>query len=477
MKILPLPSAVLDRNSEFRGVPTRKLMENAGKQAAAVILQKFGRPKKVQIFCGSGGNGGDGFVVGLELLRKKIPVEIILAGVVKNEDAQFYLKKLPKELITKYSSATKIDGSLLVDALLGVGQRGKLRGPIANIVTKLKLTTLPKVVSLDVPTGDLKPDLVIAFHASKQSILNSPFRKGGKRGTNLEKTATYKKPGDFYQEIVVPIGISKSAEQFFGPGDVEFYFPRRRENSHKGENGRVVIVGGSANYLGAPLFAGLGALAAGVDLVDVFVPRINLAAARKFSPNFLIHKFKGNTEFLTIEAAREILAFARKTNSAVVLGPGLGRNSETEKAVSFFAKNCRQPLVLDADALLPNLPKFISKQVVLTPHAAEFRRMPKNLNAVILKKGRTDEIISGERKRWNDTGNPILTVGGSGDTLAGLTGGLLAREVAAFEAAGIAAFLLGLAGERIALKSESTTPQALAKKIPQIIRTILDEKI
>ncbi len=240
---------------------------------------------------------------------------------------------------------------------------------------------------------------------------------------------------------------------------------------------RVVIVGGSANYLGAPLFAGLGALAAGVDLVDVFVPGVNFAAARKFSPNFLIHKFKGNAEFLTIEAAREILAFAREKNAAVVLGPGLGRNPETEKAVSFFAKNCRQPLVLDADALLPNLPKFISTQVVLTPHAAEFQRIPKKLNAVILKKGRVDAIISGERKRWNDTGNPILTVGGSGDTLAGLVGGLLARQVAAFEAAGIAAFLLGLAGERIALKSESTTPQALAKKIPQIIREILDGKI
>ncbi|MFA6458673.1 MAG: NAD(P)H-hydrate dehydratase [Patescibacteria group bacterium] len=456
MKILALPSAVLDRNSEFRGVLTRKLMENAGKQAAAVILQKFGRPKKVQIFCGSGGNGGDGFVVGLELLRKKIPVEVILAGAVKNQDAQFYLKKLPKELITKYSSTTKIDGALLVDALLGVGQRGKLRAPIANIITKLKNSNTQltphfsggnrKIVSLDVPTGNLRPELVIAFHASKNSA----------------------------REIVVPIGIPKSAEQFFGPGDVEFYFPRRRENSHKGENGRVVIVGGSANYLGAPLFAGLGALAAGVDLVDIFVPGVNFAATKKFSPNFLIHEFKGNTEFLTLEAAREILDFAREKNAAVVLGPGLGRNSETGKAVSFFAKNCRQPLVLDADALLPNLPKFISTQVVLTPHAAEFQRMPKNLNAVILKKGRTDAIISGERKRWNNTGNPILTVGGSGDTLAGLTGGLLAREVAAFEAAGLAAFLLGLAGERIALKSESTTPQALAKKIPQIIREILD---
>lgn len=443
-----LPSQTVDRNSEFRGVSTRKLMKNAGKQAAKIILQKYKKIKTIQIFCGSGGNGGDGFVVARELLKKKITVEIILANKPKNADAKFYLAQLPQSAIQKYSSKIKINGDVLIDALLGVGSTGKLRPPISKIVARMKKSRA-KIVSLDIPTGNLKPKLMIAFHHSK-GVKN---------------------------EVIVPIGVPAAAEKFFGPGDAAFHFPQRGKNSHKGENGRVVIVGGSRDFVGAPLFAGFGALAAGVDLVDIFVPKINFLAARKFSTNFLVHEFTGAEEFLTPTAAREILAFARKNKATLVIGPGLGKRPETVQAVQFFAQNCRQPLVLDADALIKNLPKFVSKKVVLTPHAGEFRRLPKKLNAVILRKGATDEISFGRQKRWNDRGHPILTVGGTGDTLAGLVGGLMSRKVEPFEAAGLASFLLGLAGEKIALKSESATPQALAKEIPKIIRAILDRKI
>ncbi|MFH0776475.1 MAG: NAD(P)H-hydrate dehydratase [Patescibacteria group bacterium] len=469
---LQLSSTVLDRNAEFRGILTRKLMENAGKQAAKLISRKFGKPTKVQIFCGGGGNGGDGFVVAAELLRKRIPVEVFPLAEIRNTDAQFYFGKLPKNVVRKFSGETKIDAPLLVDAILGVGARGKLREPIATVVKKLKQAR-GKIISLDVPTGDLSPKLTIAFHASKKSPLNPPFTKGGKRGTASRKNSRQTKQGDFYPEVVVPIGIPQSAEKFFGPGDVWEFFPRRKSDSHKGENGRVVIVGGSREFVGAPIFTAFGALAAGVDLIDIFVPAVNFSAARKFAPNFLVHEFSGETNFLTVESAREIVKFARAKNATLVVGPGLGRDDRTRAAVKFFAENWRGPLVLDADALDENLRKFASQKIVLTPHAGESRRLPKNLNAVILKKGRVDEIIFGREKRWNDSGSAILTVGGSGDTLAGLVGGLLARGFEPFNAAGVAAFLLGTAGEKIALKSEGTTPQMLAKKIPEVIQAML----
>ncbi len=419
-------------------------MENAGKRAAAEILRKFGKLRKVQIFCGSGGNGGDGFVVAHELLKRKIEVEVILASEVRNRDAQFYFAKLPKKVVSKFSAKTKIDGEILVDAILGVGARGKLQPPISTLVARLKKART-KIVSLDVPTGGLKSNLVVAFHASKNSK----------------------------NEIVVDIGIPKSAEKFFGPGDVWKFFPRRKLDSHKNENGRVVVVGGSREFVGAPFFAALGASAAGVDLVDIFVPKINFVATRKFSPNFLVHEFSGNSNFLDVKSAREILSFANAKRATLVVGCGLGRDERTHEAIEFFAQNCRRPLVFDAGALVENLPKFVSQKVVLTPHAVEFRRLAKNPNAVILKKGRVDEIFCAKRKRWSDSGAPILTVGGSGDTLAGLVGGLLARNVEPFEAAGIAAFLVGTAGEKITLKSESTTPQKIAAEIPKIIRQIL----
>ena len=446
---------IVDANAEYRGVPAKTLMANAGRVAAQEILRRFGKPKKVQIFCGGGGNGGDGFVVAAEFLKKKIETEVILAipeSKIRSAAARHHFSKLPPKFVKKYSAKIPIDGDILVDALLGIGASGKLKSPFGAIVRRLR-NARGKLVSLDVPTRNLKPDLVVAFHSSKNS-------------TN---------------EKVVPIGIPKIAETHFGPGDVKFYFPRRAENSRKGENGRVVVVGGSAEFVGAPIFAAAGALASGTDLVDLFVPAVNFTVTRKFSPNFLVKTFRGNPEFLTREAAAKILEFAKKTNAAIVFGCGLGRNSETAEAVKFLARKSRQPLVFDADALLSNLPKFISKKVVFTPHAGELKRLgenpqrlAKNLNTVILKKGRVDEIISPDgRVRWNDSGNPILTTGGTGDTLAGLVGGLLARNVEPFEAAGIAAFLIGLAGEKLAVKSESTTPQVLAKKIPSVIHEIL----
>ncbi len=385
-------------------------------------------------------------------MAKKIEVEVILAvpiSKIRTSAAQHHFKRVPKKVISQYSSKTKFDADIFVDALLGIGVAGSLKKPFNTIVQKL-MKTKGNLVSLDIATSSkLKPKLVVAFHSSKNSK----------------------------NEIVVPIGIPKIAETHFGPGDVVVNFPRRKLNSHKGENGRVVVVGGSKNFVGAPLFAGLGAIASGVDLVDIFVPAVNFSAVRKFSPNFLIREILGEPNFLTPEAAVEILSFAKKNKATLIVGPGLGKQKKTVAAIEFLARNCRQPLVFDADALIPNLPKFVSKKVVLTPHAGEWRRIPKKMNAIILKKGRIDQIISPDgRQRWNNQGNPILTVGGTGDVLAGVVGGLLAREVEPFEAAGIAAFLVGLASEKIAVKSESTTPQLLAKKIPKIIREIFDQK-
>jgi ADP-dependent NAD(P)H-hydrate dehydratase / NAD(P)H-hydrate epimerase len=451
------PMHVVDPNAEFRGVSVTKLMNRAGKEACKAILRKWKNPQKVQIFCGGGNNGGDGFALAAEFLAKKIEIEVILAvpvNKIRTSAAQHHFKRVPKKIISQFSAKTKFDGDILVDALLGIGVAGSLKKPFDTIVQKL-MKAEGNLVSLDIATSPkLKPKLVIAFHSSKMKVACP------ERAKQIER--------------VVPIGIPKIAETHFGPGDVKVYFPQRKLDSHKGENGRVVVVGGSKNFVGAPLFAGLGAIASGVDLVDIFVPKINFAASRKFSPNFLIREISGEPNFLTPEAAVEILSFAKKNNATLVIGPGLGRQKETVAAIEFLARNCRQTLVFDADALIPNLPKFVSKKVVLTPHAGEWRRIPKNLNATILKKGRIDEIIAPDgRRRWNDQGNPILTVGGTGDVLAGVVGGLLAREVKPFEAAGIAAFLVGLTGEQIAVKSESTTPQMLARIIPKIIREIL----
>jgi ADP-dependent NAD(P)H-hydrate dehydratase / NAD(P)H-hydrate epimerase len=441
---------ILDLNAEFRGVPAKILMQNAGKAAAKEILKKWQKPKKIQIFCGSGGNGGDGFVVALEFLKRKINTEIILAVQPKNPTAKFYFAQIPQNCIKKFSPQIKLDGEILIDALLGVGGQGKLKKPFAQIVSKI-MQAKKKIVSLDLPTGNLKPNLTIAFHASK----NSP------------------------QEKVVKIGIPKIAETHFGPGDVKFNFPQRAKNSRKGKNGRVVILGGSREFVGAPIFATLGAIASGVDLIWQLTPEINFSATRKFTPNAITLSLP-DYERLTPNSVKWILSFLKKTKATLVLGPGLGRDLLTYNAIKILIAKNKNPLVLDADAILPadELPKFASSKVVLTPHAGELKRLigknkpiavAKKLNAVILQKGRVDRIFSPNGlERRNDTGHSVLTVGGTGDVLAGLVGGLLSRGVESFDAAGIASFLFGRAGEKLALKSESVLPQEVASSIKRI---------
>lgn len=451
--VLHLASSILDRNAVALGVPPEVLMEKAGQVAARVLRQKGflkGKPK-VQIFCGSGGNGGDGFVLARELLRAGLPVTVFLISLqIRSRPAQKFFRELPPACGRLWTKEQRITGALLVDAILGVGQTGVLREPVATLVRKIKRSKVP-VVSLDCPTQGLRPQLTIAFHATKNAL----------------------------NEVVVPIGIPSAAESFFGPGDVFATFPRRLPKSHKRENGVTVIVGGSRDFVGAPLFAACGAQAAGVDLVYVWVPEVNFAATRKFSPNFLVRDFP---KFTSAEVPR-ILALLQKERATLVMGPGLGREEETQEAVCRLAREVTGPLVLDADAILPwqKFGKFRSSAVVFTPHAGELKRLAqglalpalaRKLKAVILQKGVPDQVFGGGEVRKVVPGKPILTVGGTGDLLAGLLGGLLARRVAPFPAAGLASFILARVSEEVARKAESTTPQVLARRIPKLVASI-----
>lgn len=271
------------------------------------------------------------------------------------------------------------------------------------------------------------------------------------------------------------------ASRDFSSADVKAFFPQREKNSHKGKNGEVVIVGGSRNYAGAASFAVGGAIASGCDLVYLFTPEVNFAAARKFSPNVLVRSFTGDSEKLTKPAAKAITAFAKKRKATLVVGCGL--DFEEEALLELLRIN-KQPILLDASALVKNLPiPFQNTHTILTPHAGEFSRIAGKLSpaefaqkakATLLIKKPVDIIVSKRGEiRYNRSGNPILTVGGSGDTLAGLVGGLVARGMDDFNACGIGSFLLGKAGEILAEKMESVTPQMLAREIPKLIRKLV----
>lgn len=248
--------------------------------------------------------------------------------------------------------------------------------------------------------------------------------------------------------------------------DVRKFFPLRDRESHKGQNGKVLVIGGSIDYYGAPLLSALGAFRSGVDLVFMLVPECNFEVTRNFSANLIVRSYRG--EAFNQTCLKEAWAWANEAD-VLLIGPGLGKRKKTCTAVIDFLSELNKPLVLDGQALLPweTYRKFPSGQVILTPHMAELERvMGANLkrNALeecltdfaqaqkvnILLKGAVDKIAAQDgRIVSNKSGNAGMTVGGSGDVLAGAVAGLMAQKSDPFETMCIAAYCVGKAGENL----------------------------
>ncbi len=238
---------------------------------------------------------------------------------------------------------------------------------------------------------------------------------------------------------------------------------RLKRKDHKGQNGKVLVVGGSEEYVGAPALAGLAALKTGVDVVTICAPEKVAWVINSYSPDLIVKKFIGR-EF-DVTHCREIINISKKYD-VVLLGPGLGINKDF---VLKLLRNIKKPFVIDADAL-----KVININIVensiLTPHAKEFEILYTNTlkgvnyspedqaaniknikkaigSNVILLKGKIDTIFSRKKEHQNKTGNPGMTVGGTGDVLAGLCAGFLAQSGDLFDSAKEAAFVNGKTGD------------------------------
>ncbi len=233
----------------------------------------------------------------------------------------------------------------------------------------------------------------------------------------------------------------------------------RSPSSHKGENGTVAIIGGSLHQHGAPLFSALAAEAAGVDLIHVWVPVMHAEVAKHTSLNFQVHTFgSSKSDEISAKDRTRIVEFLA-TIDAVVIGPGLSRSAESLASIMTLLEETPCPVIADASALQPQTIKKLSgKHAVLTPHLAELERMKidrKDLKKIahnqyctILLKSPTDVIVSekGEEKMV-EGGNAGLTVGGTGDALAGLIAGLIAQGMNHAEACIHASTVIKRAGD------------------------------
>ncbi len=273
-------------------------------------------------------------------------------------------------------------------------------------------------------------------------------------------------------------------------------FPGRSEDSHKGQNGKVLIVGGSIEYYGAPLLSALGALYSGADLVYLFVPESNFDVTRSLYPDFIVKKFPG--QYLTHTGVREILEFSTKCDS-VLIGPGVHDREVTVRAILELIEGPQTPTVLDSTAI--NVLKLVkevplSQPIVVCPHKNEFenltsreikekqsmeevvkfvRTIATEMKINILLKSPVDIIASSKGDiKFNKTGNAGLTVGGSGDVLAGVIASMIAQKTDPFEACQIAAYLLGYTGDFLhKQKDYCFSATDIALELPFTIRQTL----
>jgi NAD(P)H-hydrate epimerase len=461
----------LETNGEYYGVPRLLLMENAGHAVASEVASRHKPNTHVLVYCGLGGNGGDGFVAARHLLSMGFKVTVILAGkgnwIVDKDALQNWEALQPLKnsisIFEVYDSTLipDVEADVAIDALLGIGTKGNLKPPILQLVRKINSMKTFRI-AVDVPTGidsdtgealgeAVKADLTLTFHKTKRGL-----EKAKKHVGNL---------------IIKDIGLPKQFETFAGPGDVLMVTKPRPPESHKGDFGRLLVIGGSETYVGAPTFVAQAALRTGVDLVYVATPEKTAYAISAISPDLITIKLEGtHLTKLNLKTLKEHI----KNVNAVVLGPGLGLHDETKETVKALVETvekARKPLLLDADGLkaFAGFKRKLKVPLVLTPHAGEYailtgRKLPEDigqriievqksasqLGAVILTKGAIDLISEGDRYKLNFTGNAGMTVGGTGDVLSGIVGALLAQGIDSFEAAVAGAFVNGAAGDFVA---------------------------
>jgi len=265
-------------------------------------------------------------------------------------------------------------------------------------------------------------------------------------------------------------------------------FKKRPDWSHKGNFGHLLVVGGSKKYSGSPAFNALAAYRSGVDLVTVVAPKRSADIIASFSPDMIVYPLTG--DYLNKSHLKDIFLFSQDVD-AVAIGGGLERNKETIETIVEILDNLTVPCVIDADAIhaVTKNKKVLRNNFVITPHENEFfvlsgvkpktdlksrislvKRIAKELNCVIALKGHIDVISDGKKVGLNKTGNPYMTVGGTGDVLTGICGGLLARGVDPFEAACAACYINGRAGDLAAKKfKEGLIASDLIEEIPKVI--------
>ena len=444
---------VIDENAAALGVPRKQLMESSGHAVAQAVRTIADPGDQITIVAGRGNNGGDALVTArfcdsyeLRVVLLGRPDAISTTIAQENWEALQHAE-YPTETITDSTAFDLGSPDVVVDAMLGTGIAGDLREPEATAAAAMNESD-GTVLSVDVPSGldaetgrladnGVDADHVVTFHDTKPGL-----------------------PALDVPVTVADIGIPDAAELFVERGDLTRL--ERDPASHKGDNGEMLVVGGGP-YAGAPALTAQAALRGGADLVRVACPAVVAREIQSYSENLILRPFDG--DHLAPPHVDRLAELAAE-HDTLVLGPGLGDADATLDAVGELLSGFEGTAVVDADALSVVPEIETGAELICTPHQGELLGMggetssdwrermglvesfASDIDQTLLVKGPYDIVSDGERTRVGRTGNPGMTVGGTGDVLAGVTGALACVQDP-LDAAAIAAYTVGSVGDRV----------------------------
>lgn len=490
MDVLSLKEMVAREEEAFHsGLTAAALMEAAGEAMAGRITAIYSRTRNFLVLVGKGNNGGDGLVVARHLATAGRDVRVVLTvpedqlGDLPHAQLAKLRGAFPRLEITPWRDDLVFPASdgVVIDALLGIQARGALRGVVTQVVAKLNAARAARffrTVALDLPTGlaaleDGKAppdkdaivlaDVTIAVGFAKDVLVRETLSAWVGR---LEVVAWSN-------------ALAQSApRQALVPNELAGLLPRRNAFSHKGDYGKLAIVAGSPGFTGAPALCAQAALAMGVGLLSVVTrPDASSIVAAQAPHEAMVSGWHDDG----------IIPGVIEKASAIVIGPGLSVDAETVKMLrAVLAVGC--PVLIDADGLNalgqdPGLLREAKGPVLLTPHVGEMARLigrkfdaderelvarefvDKHNVTLVLKGTRTLITAPDQPIFINTTGNPGLSTGGSGDTLSGILGALLAQGLSPLDAARLGVWLHGHAADLVLAErgcEEGLTPTMLS---------------
>ena len=493
-------------------LPGLVLMENAGRGVASLMHRKITdlNTKKVMVIAGTGNNGGDGFVIARHLHNSGVKVEILLLGkrsqlksdARTNADIAFKMK-LPIHEVSENNFNSKNHSlrhcHVIVDAIFGTGLSKPAGGLFQKAIKKIN-SAGKFVVAVDIPSGidsdsgqwlgpHVQAQLTAALGLMKRSHLLYPAAEA---------------MGDVeVLDISIPsqaVASQKIKIELLEKSDIQAWLPKRKPNTHKGNYGHTLVVGGSRGKGGAAGLAALAALKVGAGLVTLAVPE-SCHHSLEFNPleTMSVPLPETKSGRLALQALDTLIEHTQG-KSSLAIGPGLATEAATVDLLRLYLPQVECPMVIDADGLncLSQGKEILSElqgPVILTPHPKEFSRLSdspvkkileRRLEAVadfaqthsltLLLKGAGTLIAHPDGHVWiNPTGNPGMATAGSGDVLTGIIAGLLAQGLEPQPATGAGAYLHGLAGDLYAEQygEASLIGGDLITKLPESIQKVL----